>query len=543
MNNIKIIEDLKIIFKYIKKINVDKKKILLLVILIFAVNILSLTQPFIIGLIVDSLTNMNIDNIKLLLLIGTILIILNIILTYLQNITLLKLVSKIEIETKNKIFTKIINKDIDYTYDYDHGTLINNIENDCNVISNLINQNISAIISIFNIIITGIILLKIEYRLTIVLIVMFPINGYIFLKVGRILKKQESTLRKLHDNYIVFLTETFNSINLYSIFGIRDNIINAFKTKNNNLYDIGINKAKSETKISSLTEVISSFSNIFVLVLGIYLVYKNELTVGLLVSFNSYSNSFKGELHSIARLNLIIQNMIVSLERIQYILSENTNITTSYKEFEINTLELKNITFKYDDKYILKNKTFEFSRGNLYYISGRSGVGKTTLLNIISGIEKNVKANIFINNKKVSNYELYMNNFIYIDQKNNIFSDTIYNNISLYRDIEKEKLESICKLLEIDDVIRNFPDGYNSIINLNGIDLSEGQKQRLCIARGLLGDQKSVYIFDEIISSLDKRISEKIILYLKELSKKSIVIVSSHKDLSEIVDVIEYSLL
>src|SRR3712207_876980 len=117
------------------------------------------------------------------------------------------------------------------------------------------------------------------------------------------------------------------------------------------------------------------------------------------------------------------------------------------------------------------------------------------------------------------------------------------NNIALYRNIERNRVEEICDLLEIDNVIKGLSEGYDTIINSKGVDLSEGQKQRICIARGLVDEGKSVYIFDEIISSLDKTISEKIILYLKKISNNSIVIISSHKDLKDVTDVVEYSLL
>jgi len=459
---------------------------------------------------------------------------------------LLKLVSRIEIETKNEIFSKIIQNDFctgDFLNIDDKGALINNIESDSTVISNLINQNIGTIISVFNVIVTGLILIGIEFRLTIILLMILPINGYIFLRAGIFLKAKEHALRIFHDKYIVFLTEAFNAIDLYSIFGVKKKVIDAFKIKNEEIYNIGISKYKTETRISIFTDFISSFSNIIVLGLGIYLIYKKELTVGMLVAFNSYSNSFKNELHEISKVNLIFQNMIVSLERIMYIFNETSTKDTILLNDEIRSFEFKNLKFRYGDRYIFKGNTFSFKRGNMYYISGKSGIGKTTLLNILSGVERNISADIFINGLEVLDFSLFLDEYIYIDQKNSIFTDTIYNNIALYRNIERNRVEEICDLLEIDNVIKGLSEGYDTIINSKGVDLSEGQKQRICIARGLVDEGKSVYIFDEIISSLDKTISEKIILYLKKISNNSIVIISSHKDLKDVTDVVEYSLL
>ena len=303
---------------------------------------------------------------------------------------------------------------------------------------------------------------------------------------------------------------------------------------------------KIELSSETLTSIISFLISIINILVAIYLIFNKKLTLGMFTSFNEYSENFKSGLLIFSNFGSIIQQTIVSIDRINEVLKYKEDKEVSGGEEEkIEEIEIKDLSYStYENNLILKNINMNFKSKEIYLIKGESGSGKTTLFNILGDFINNYQGNILFNNRnlrEIKNEEI-RKKLIYVTQENYLFSISIKENISLYRNINKEEIEDICKKLNIHNTIMALPQKYDTIINKNGADLSGGERQRICIARAMVANP-DIYLFDEITSAIDKRNSEELIKIIEEISKDSIVIMTSHEELKFSKPIIEYSLI
>ncbi|MBI5858356.1 MAG: ABC transporter ATP-binding protein [Sphingobacteriales bacterium] len=198
---------------------------------------------------------------------------------------------------------------------------------------------------------------------------------------------------------------------------------------------------------------------------------------------------------------------------------------------DIHSMEMKNISFQYAGKDILKNFSLSASRGDLLGICGESGIGKTTVLNLLLGFLKPGTGEILINNAPVSHKMLrsYWPSVSYVRQQSFFIYDTIENNITLGEEKpDKSKLEFALKATGLDKLISSFSEGLQKLITENGKNISGGQQQRIALARALY-KRADVYLLDEPFSELDKESAGRILEQLKKLAATGkIILISSH---------------
>ena len=210
----------------------------------------------------------------------------------------------------------------------------------------------------------------------------------------------------------------------------------------------------------------------------------------------------------------------------------NEYLNSSNKKIKLHSLDLRNLSFKYDNKYILKNMNLKLVKNDRIGIIGSSGSGKTTLINIITGLIKNYKGNYLINNKLSENQIVqFQNSLGYVPQNSLTMDETIKENILLGRKDTKKKIyKKILKDLDLTKLNLTKSKSYSQQIGERGARVSGGQNQRIGIARALL-DNPSVLILDEALNSIDKKIKFKILNNLfKKYSKDLIIIISHNKE-------------
>lgn len=458
---------------------------------------------------------------------------------YIKNKKTIEIVSKVEIDMKKKIFNSIFKLSYkDFLINND-GKLLNLIEEDAMVFSNILSTLLSMIIDILSFFITIGIMLFLNPTLSVIFILIFPITGFIYYFTGKKLRKKQLELKNEHDEYISFITESLNNFKLLKIFNKETDRGDHFTGKIRSIYDIGIRKVLIETKSEILLQIVLFINNIVVLILGIYMIFMGTFTLGSLISFNSYSEKFKQSALSLTKINSNIQNMLVSLGRIHNITIKSKYpfkiVEDNYIKIEnIDTVLINNLNYYVGSKHILKNLNFEFRSGTVNLVDGESGSGKTTLFNIMTKLITNYSGQIFfdtINIQNIPNKE-YRKIICYVTQENLIFSETISNNLTLYnQNITQEEIIDICKKLNLHEFISKLKNGYDTYIYKGGETISGGQAQRLCIARAALTNP-DIFIFDEILSSLDAYNAKLITNFVEELSKEKIVVISSHQKLN-----------
>lgn len=540
------VKDIKLIIKYIKKIDISIKEFIFMQILIFLEMVFYLITPFIMGKIIDCISKENgINKLNYYILFMVIIYIFNIITYRIRSVYILKITARVEKKIKLDIFNNILNLDYLYARNINKGLLINNIEDDAMNAASILGEFLDFIRCIVTVIFILFIMIKINLLLSLLILIFIPIEFLVFLVMGRVIKNKLEILMKMKDKYLNFINDTLNGLKVINIFNIIDKRNNEFKGLTNKIYDKAVQKSKLDIDMYIIINIISFISNILILLVGGYLCLKNIITIGILVSFNSYSEKFKTESSNLSSFNSLIQNISISLERIDNICNKD-NYFSNKKEKkskdlngEMISVKIKNLSFGYiKNNEIIKNFNYEFLKGNIYRIIGENGKGKSTVLDILSGLYPNNIEELEINYRRIVEINEYRKNIAYIDQNSYIFTDTIYQNISLYRNIDLRSIRKICKKLNIDDLIMSFPENYNTVLNKE-INLSGGQKQKILIARAFV-EKKEIYIFDEVTSALDRE--NKMIFYniINEIKKDSIIILVSHEEiLSELTNVEE----
>lgn len=268
--------------------------------------------------------------------------------------------------------------------------------------------------------------------------------------------------------------------------------------------------------------------------MGIYQIYVNNLTLGIFLTFMSYSTEFSSAIISLTQLNAKVQEALVSIGRINDIIIQSQ--TTKFnKEVQINkdthVIEIRNLSFCYGEKRIFKDLNFSFNAGKLYTIIGKSGTGKSTFLEILKGNIKNYAGEILIDeiNIKELSSEAINDIITMVSQKDVLFSDTIKKNIIFNSQIEDGKIINACKLACINEEIEGLPKQYQTELGVDIRALSKGQQQRMLIARALIGETP-IYLFDEVTASLDEENEMGIVNLMRKLAEKYIVIAVSHRE-------------
>lgn len=526
--------DVLLIIKYIKKLDIKKYEFFIMLILILIEMFFSLLDPFIVGRIIDSISSKSVDIYKYILLL-TFLFILTIIIYRIESIYLLKITARIEKKIKLDIFSQILMFSYKDTINIDKGLLINNIEEDGMIASNIFNELLNFIKCVVSIVIILVIMLTMNIGLSAIVLLFVPIEAIIFILMGKLIKNRLKELMELKDRYMNFINDSLNALKIFKIFNIGNKRNEKFEVLTNDVYTAAVNKKKMEIDMYIVVDFISFISSILILLIGSILCLKNIITIGTLVSFNSYASKFKLESNNLSNFNALIQDISVSLERIENIYSNykideiSTISIIDDRNTNINSIELNNVSFSYtEDISVINDFSFKFEKGNIYKIVGESGKGKSTFFDILAGLYPELSDRFIINESEKFDFNNYKNNLVYIDQNSYIFTDSIYENISLYRNIEQKIVEKVCKTLYLDKVIDSLSNKYNTVINKES-NLSGGQKQRILIARAFV-EKKEVYIFDEITSALDYENKKRFYKLIEKIKDDSIIIFASHEE-------------
>lgn len=266
--------------------------------------------------------------------------------------------------------------------------------------------------------------------------------------------------------------------------------------------------------------------------IGAYRISISILSIGSLVAILQLVEYMQSPFRLANSILPAFAAMEASHERLQYISSLPQEATINTKITDISSIVASDLSFGYDGKSnIISNLNFIVNKGEIVQIKGDSGIGKTTMLYLLLALLEPSSGKLEINAEKlVAINSTSRNLFAYVPQQLNLMSGTIKENILYSRkNISNEKLVEVCKSCQIHNDIMNLDDNYNSIIGENGIGLSEGQLQRLAIARALIGNEP-ILLLDEISSALDSKAEKTVFKTLKNIDNKIIFIVS-HKEL------------
>ena len=334
-----------------------------------------------------------------------------------------------------------------------------------------------------------------------------------------------------------FVQEDLSGIKVIKSFVQEDNFINAFEKENKNNYEKNIKLMRLQSLMHPFMQLISGLALAVTICYGGYLTIISSISLGDFTAFIAYLGMLVWPMIAIGIMINIFSRGAASLSRVEDILDEPVEIKDDEDTVNIEHLEgnikFDNLNYKYPetDNYILQNISFEVKRGQTLGIIGRTGSGKTTLVNLLLRIFDPEESSIYIDDTDILNIPLKLlrKSIGYVPQDNFLFSDTIASNIDFgVRNSDMDKIQAAAQQAVVHDNIAEFKNGYDTVIGERGVSLSGGQKQRISIARALIKEPE-ILILDDSVSAVDTDTEEKILHYLKELRSNKTNIIIAHR--------------
>jgi ATP-binding cassette subfamily B protein len=308
-----------------------------------------------------------------------------------------------------------------------------------------------------------------------------------------------------------------------------------FKELTNLSKEKNVDLAKIQAWFFPLMVLLIGFSNLLVIFIGGKQYIDGNLEIGVLAEFIIYVNMLTWPVATVGWVTSIIQQAEASQKSIIDFLKEVPKITsgTLDETIKIGTIEFKNVSFTFKETKIqaAKNINFKLKLGETLGIIGKTGSGKSTILDLISRLYDVDEGEIFIDGIPIQNYNLaaLRSQIGYVPQNPFLFSETIESNIRFGKsDASFEEIEAAAKSSAVSENIERFKEGYKTILGERGVTLSGGQIQRISIARALIKDPK-ILLFDDCLSAVDADTEEEILKNLNVSSKEKTTLIVSHR--------------
>ena len=340
---------------------------------------------------------------------------------------------------------------------------------------------------------------------------------------------------KLRDRNTTIINEGLKGIHDIKLL----NIVEHFKNKVSGNLDELCNDTVGSIKVDSgyvflRTVVVYAFTTILI-VLSIYFVKFDVIKVSSLIAIFMYKDRLFTSILYLAWTERQLKEFALSAERIFEVIDHSKFNIEHYGNKRVNELsgkiEFKNVYFKYEKDSVLKGVSFNIEPKDTVAIVGKSGSGKTTIVNLISKIYEVDKGSILLDGNNINDLDKYSirNNISVISQKPYLFNMTIKENLLLVSpDASQKQIENVCKICELHDYIMNLPKKYNTLVGEGGVTLSGGECQRVAIARALLM-KTNIILFDEATSALDNETQENIQKAINNISSEYTMIIIAHR--------------
>ena len=462
---------------------------------------------------------------------------------YIAKIIMIGVAEEVRKDMQIDMFNSLIFADTKLIDKKHSGKFITNLTNDIGMITNLVS---TAILNLFKDSLTLLGLLCVmfyqNWKLSLIAIIMIPLASFAARKLGKRIGKVSTQAMDRAGILNTYLFEIFRNHRLTKIFQKENYEKNRAEFFINDLKEKSKKIAEVFVRASPIMEFLTGLMIAFLIFFASKLVSKGELDVNSFFSFLAAMMLAYQPVRSLATINISIQQGLAGAKKVLPIIDESPEINdlNSIGELNLNNGDIifKNVSFSYEkDKQILNNINLKFSGKKMTALVGRSGAGKSTILNLIPRFYNIEGGDIIIDNKSIyqSSIHSLRKNISLVSQDITLFDDTVKNNIAYANlDASMEEIISAAKQSYADEFINQLPNKYDTIIGENGVRLSGGEKQRLSIARALL-KESPIILLDEATSSLDADTEHKIQKAIAYLVQGRTTIVIAHR-LSTIIN-------
>jgi subfamily B ATP-binding cassette protein MsbA len=439
-------------------------------------------------------------------------------------------------DMRNSLYHKFQALSLDYFTKKRSGELISHVTNDVRMVENAVSYGLTDLIyQTLQIVLFSFLVFFIHWRLALVSLILLPLVSIPIIKMGRVLRRLSKSSQEKMADINTQLYETVAGVRIIKGFSLEDYKIKEFECQNKDFYKISMKSIKRTLILAPLTEFMGTLCGVGVFFLAGREVIGGKLSFGVFGLFLGALLSLIRPFKKLSQVNSINQQALAASIRIYEVLDQRPTLTEKPYAVTLPIIKEKinfeDIRFSYDKQEILKGINLEAKKGEVVAIVGPSGVGKTTLIDLISRFYDPQSGRILIDGIDIRDVKIksLRDQIALVTQETILFNDTVKANIGYGRlDAQDAEIIEAAKKAYAHNFIMNLPGGYYTIIGDRGIRLSGGERQRIAIARAILKNS-SILILDEATSQLDSESEQLLQKALDELIQGRTVFVIAHR--------------
>ena len=451
---------------------------------------------------------------------------------FFSRFTTQKLSILISRDLREQYFDHLQHQQMSFFQKYNIGTLSSRVSGDSNQIATSINSFMTNYIHApFTILSTLAVCFYMSWQLSMVIFLGLPMIVVPVVFVTRKVKKITRQLQRNQERFTSVLIDFLAGIQTVKVFGMEPFSFKKYKEQNDQMAKLETKTAKYDLLTRPVLHTITTICLATVIIVGLHVL---ELKISELVVFVGLLHLFYEPVKKFAEENSNIQKGVVAAERMYEVLNLKPQIVDHPSAIQMEgfskALEFKNVWFRYEDKWILKDLSFSVNKGETIALVGGTGVGKSTIVQLIPRLYDIQKGEVLIDGKPLHEYtqKSLREHIAFVPQKPFLFYDTIAANIAYGKPYSKEEIMQAAKKAHAHEFIKNLPSAYDTMLAETGKNFSGGQQQRLAIARALVKNAP-ILILDEATSSLDAISESNIKMAIKELHGEVTQILIAHR--------------